>query len=342
MQKAAIVFCPPSIATLEQCHPLHSPLMGMSCFQVKHIRDRPRLTYVATVGNDDATVRSWTLDDHMPGMLSPLLTYRGHTSPVRTVTYARKGERIVSGSEDAEIAVWEGGDSNELLWKLQGHDGVIISIAVAGEKIFSGSEDKTIRVWDLDTGDVESIIHGHTAPINAIKLSPDGRWIVSASDDDCMRILDSRTGQQHMVPQPMPCRIISVAMSRDGTLVACCGTDGQVHIWRPDMVAPIVWPDGFVRRMHGSEYCPVDDQGIYVDAELQDDGWLCGSTGEVMCWIPPAHRLGLLTKRTEGILGLPGTALDVRKFVHGTKWEQCTDDYKQSELFKDMLQIRLD
>ena len=118
---------------------------------------------------------------------------------MRTVTYARKDERIVSGSEDAEIAVWEG-DSNKLVRKLKGHDDMIFSIAVVGEKIFSSSEDKTIRVWDLDTGHVESIIDGHTAPINAIKLSPDGQWIVSASDDAPMRVLDSRTGQQHRVP----------------------------------------------------------------------------------------------------------------------------------------------
>lgn len=252
------------------------------------------------------------------------------------------GERIVSGSEDAEIAVWEGGDSNKLVWKLKEHDGMILSIAVVGEKIFSSSEDKTILVWDLDTGHIESIIDGHTAPINAIKLSPDGQWIVSASDDAPMRILDSRTGQQHRVPEPMPCRIIAIAISRDGMFVACCGTDGQVHIWFPDMASPMVWPDSFMRRMHGSEYCPVDDQGIHVNAELRDDGWLCGSTGEVMCWIPEAHRPGLLTGETDGILGSRETALDARKFVHGTKWEQCTDDYKQSELFKDMLQIRLD
>jgi WD40 repeat protein len=252
------------------------------------------------------------------------------------------GERIVSGSEDAEIAVWEGGESNKLIWKQQGQDGAKLSMAIAGEKIFSSSEDKTIRVWDLDTGDIKSIIHDHTAPINAIKLSLDGRWIVSASDDARIRVLDPHTGQQHMLPELMPCRIISVAISRDGKLVACCGVDGQVHIWYPDMEAPAAWPDSFIRRVHGLEHCPVDDQGIHVNTTLQDDGWLYGSTGEVMCWIPPAHRLGLMTQWTKDIFGVPVTALDARKFVHGTRWEQCTEDYKQLEALKEMLQITLD
>jgi WD40 repeat protein len=317
----------------------------MSCFQVTHFRERlSRVTYVVSIGNDDRTLRSWglmILEGSTPGTLLPLLTYRGHTSPVRTVAYARRGKRIVSGSDNAEVAVWEGEDSNELVWKTQWHDGAILSIAVAGEEIFSSSEDKTIRVWDLDTGGLKSIIRGHTAPISAIRLSPDGRWIISASGSR-MRILDSHTGQEYMPPRPMPCRIISIAMSRDGDFIACCGTDGQVHIWCPDMEAPVTWPDSLIRRTRGLEYCPVDDQGVHVSATLQDDGWLLGSTDQVMCWIPPAHRTGLLMERSEGILGPPATALDVRKFVHGTKWERCKDDYEQLESFKEILQIRLD
>ena len=84
------------------------------------------------------------------------------------------GERIVSGSEDAEIAVWEGGDSNKLVWKLKGHDGVVLSIAVVGEKIFSSSEDKTIRVWDLDTGELAYRTHQRNQAITRWTVDRDG------------------------------------------------------------------------------------------------------------------------------------------------------------------------
>ena len=278
-------------------------------------------------GNDDTTVRSWTLDAHTSDKkLSPLSTYSGHISPVKTVSYAHSGERIVSGSEDAEIAVWEGGDSNKLVWKIRGHDGPILSIAVSGEEIFSSSEDQTIRVWALDTGVRRIVIHGHTAPINAIRLSPDGQWVVSASDDARLRIWDARTGESRRLPQTMSSRIFSVTVSRDSKQIVCGGADGQVHVWRPDMGQPAVWPDSFVRMVHGLEYCPLDDQGILANATLRRDGWLYGSTGEALCWIPPDHRPGLL-QRAVGVLGAPETALDVRKFVHGTDWERCATHY---------------
>ena len=243
---------------------------------------------------------------------------------MRTVAYARMGEMIISGSEDAEIVVWEGGDSNKLVRRIRGHNDAILSISVSGDKIFSSSKDKTIRVWDLDTGDNGLIIRGHTAPINAIKLSPDGRWIVSASDDASLRIWDSQTGKPLMLPQRMPFRILSIDLSRDGKLIAYCGADDQVYtISCPDMTQPAaVWPDSFMRKIHGREYCPVDDQGIFSDAKLDDDGWLNGPMGEVMCWIPPERRQGLL-QQSVSILGAQETALDLRDIAHGAKWEQC-------------------
>lgn len=239
------------------------------------------------------------------------------------------GERIVSGSEDGEIAVWKVGntpDSNEWVWKKQGLDGAILSICVSGDKIFSSSKDKPIRVWDLDTGDNRStgtdIILGHTAPI---KLSPDERWIVSASDDGSLRVWDSETGRPFTLPQHMPFRILSIDFSRDGKLIACCGADDRVHTFLcPDMVQPAdMWPDSFIRKVHGREYCPVDDQGILANATLESEGWLRGPMREAMCWIPLEHRQGLLLPQSVGVLGARETALDLRNAAHGTNWEQC-------------------
>ena len=258
----------------------------------------------------------------MFGQLSPLSTYLGHTGPVRTVSCARIGdsEIIVSGSDDAEIAIWDR-DTDRLVQKFGGHEAAILSVALSGDKVFSSSKDKTIRVWDLD-GDNIFIIRGHTAPINEIKLSPDESWVVSASDDGSLRIWDSKTGKPLTSPLSLPFRILSVDISRDGTLITCAGADGQVHTWCPNIAQPTVWPDSFMRRMRGREYCPIDNQGILTDAILRSDGWLCGPMGQTMCWIPPAHRQGLL-QRAVSVVGARETALDLRNFAHGTKWEQC-------------------
>ena len=288
------------------------------------IHERPSVSYVVFLGNNDATVRSWVLNTPTSGQLSLLSTYRGHTGPVRTVAYARMrdSERIFSGSDDTEIAVWD--RSGDRVRRICGHEAAVLSICVSGDQVFSSSRDKTIRVWDLNTGENISIIRDHTAPINEIKLSPDGRWVVSASDDGSLRTWDSQTGEP-LTQQHMPFRLLSVDISRDGNVIACSGADGQVHTWCP-WIQPAVWPDSFMRKMHGEEYCPIDDQGILVDATFRKvndkDGWLCGPEGQVMCWIPPEHRQGLL-QREVNVVGAWETALDLRSFAHGTKWEEC-------------------
>ncbi|KAI0296962.1 WD40-repeat-containing domain protein [Multifurca ochricompacta] len=275
-------------------------------------------------GSEDNTIMSWDLHPLFSKLNNPLSVYRGHKDAVNAVAYALGGGLIVSGSADAQIAVWEASASNQCIRQFGGHGGPILSICTSDKKIFSSSEDKTIRVWELSTGHaLLSILQGHTGSINAITFSPDGTRIVSASNDGSLRIFDSYSGEPCTLPLRMSDRVLSVGVSRDGTLVACSGEDRSVHVWRANMARRAVWPDSFMRKVRGLEFCLIDDQGVLADFTLPDDGWLRGSTNEAMCWIPSVYRAGLWTPRTVGILGASETILDLRSVVHGTKWEQC-------------------
>jgi WD40 repeat protein len=250
--------------------------------------------------------------------------YRGHKSAVNAVAYASGGEFIVSGSADAEIAIWEGTLNDKRLRQFGGHGGAVLSLRVFEDKIFSISEDRTIRIWELSTGHaLKSILNCHTGPMNAIALTLDGNRIVSASDDGSVRIFDSETGEPCMLPLRMSERTFAVAVSHDGAMVACNNADNCVHIWRGNMAQRAVWPDDFIRRARGLEFCPIDEQGFLSYFDLSSDGWVYGPTNERMYWIPPVYWAGLWTPRTVRILGALETMIDLRNFVHGTDWEQC-------------------
>jgi len=121
----------------------------------------------------------------------------------------------------------------------------------------------------------------------------------------------------------MSARTFAVSVSHDGALVACSGADMCVHLWRGDMAQRAVWPNDFIRKARGLEFCLVDEQGFLTDPDPPDDGWLRGSNDEPMYWIPSVNRAGLWTARTVGVLGALETKIDLRSFVHGTDWEQC-------------------
>ena len=77
-------------------------------------------------------------------------TLEGHSGPVSTLQVLPDG-RIVSGSDDQTIKIWEKNQAGKYKEKetLEGHTGAVRTIQVLPDGwIVSGSYDKTIKIWD--------------------------------------------------------------------------------------------------------------------------------------------------------------------------------------------------
>ena len=77
-----------------------------------------------------------------------LKTLKGHSYSVLSVAYSPDGTKIISGSDDATIKIWEA-NTGQCLKTLKGHIEPVWSVAYSpdGTKIISGSYDKTIKIW---------------------------------------------------------------------------------------------------------------------------------------------------------------------------------------------------
>ena len=75
------------------------------------------------------------------------ITLTGHDSYVTSVAFSPDGQRIVSGSADKTVKIWNANSGKEL-HTLTGHDNAVGTVAFSpdGQRIVSGRADKTVKI----------------------------------------------------------------------------------------------------------------------------------------------------------------------------------------------------
>jgi len=65
----------------------------------------------------------------------------------------RDGTRVVSGSHDNSVHIWDT-KSGAILYRLEGHSLAVVALAISdnGLCIVSGSDGYTVRIWDARMG----------------------------------------------------------------------------------------------------------------------------------------------------------------------------------------------
>ena len=91
------------------------------------------------------------------------------------MAFSPDGKRIVSGSHDNTLRLWDADTGQPIGQPMTGHTGAVFSVAFSpdGKRIVSGSYDKTVRLWDADTGQpIGQPLTGHTGRCSAWRSAP--------------------------------------------------------------------------------------------------------------------------------------------------------------------------
>ncbi|KAH7923669.1 WD40 repeat-like protein [Leucogyrophana mollusca] len=163
------------------------------------------------------------------------LAFEGHRHFVSSAIFSPDGRRVVSGSRDKTLRVWDAESGEVILRPLEGHDGWITSVAFSpnGKQVASGSYDKTIRVWNVESGEmVLGPLRGHFSRVNSVAFSPDGTMVVSGSGDKTLYLWDATSGEPIFRPlEGHTGEVRSVAFSPDGKHITSGSTDCTVRVW---------------------------------------------------------------------------------------------------------------
>ncbi|XP_055053515.1 autophagy-related protein 16-1 isoform X6 [Misgurnus anguillicaudatus] len=183
-------------------------------------------SYLLAASNDFAS-RIWTVDDYR---LRHTLT--GHSGKVLSARFLLDNTRIVSGSYDRTLKLWD--LRSKVCMKTVFAGSSCNDIACTDQCVMSGHFDKKIRFWDIRS---ESIVRELEllGRVTSLDLNHDRTELLTCSRDDLVKIIDLRGNavRQTFSAPSFKCGtdFTRVTFSPDGSYVAAGSADGVLHIW---------------------------------------------------------------------------------------------------------------
>ena len=178
----------------------------------------------------DGSVRLWSWPE---GQL--LGTMLAHKDVVTGVTISPDGKVLATCSQLGEIKLWDMARGIELQCLRRGPPPIHgVSFFPSGMAVAAAVADGTLLVYVQGQSQPMSLA-GHSAPVTAVAVSPDGRWLASASNDNLVHLWETpvscgsfrfvRAFQGHQ-------RIVqSVSFSNDSSLLVSSSSDLSVRVW---------------------------------------------------------------------------------------------------------------
>ncbi|MCO5581230.1 hypothetical protein L7F22_035108 [Adiantum nelumboides] len=142
-------------------------------------------------------------------------------------------ERLVSGSDDFTMFLWEPSINKHPKARMTGHQQLVnhVYFSPDGRWIASASFDKSVKLWNGSTGEFIATFRGHVGPVYQISWSADSRLLLSGSKDSTLKIWDMRTRKLREDLPGHADEVFSVDWSPDGQKVASGGRDRVLKLW---------------------------------------------------------------------------------------------------------------
>jgi ribosome assembly protein 4 len=145
-----------------------------------------------------------------------------------------QGERLISGSDDFTLFLWNPSTSIKPVARLTGHQALVnhVSFSPDGRYLASASFDKSVKLWNGVTGQFLSSLRGHVGRAYQVAWSADSRLLMSSSQDSTLKVWDVRT---RTLKQDLPGHadeVYAVDWSPIGDRGASGGKDKMLKLWR--------------------------------------------------------------------------------------------------------------
>ncbi|XP_032713299.1 dynein assembly factor with WDR repeat domains 1 isoform X2 [Lontra canadensis] len=197
-------------------------------------------------GSFDKTCKLWSVETG-----KCYHTFRGHTAEIHTRGHWEhghnsqtvghpewrggvhfNGKRIITGSFDHTVAVWEA-DTGRKVYTLIGHCAEISSALFNWDcsLILTGSMDKTCMLWDATNGKCVATLTGHDDEILDSCFDYTGKLIATASADGTARVFSAATRKCMTKLEGHEGEISKISFNPQGNHILTGSADKTARIW---------------------------------------------------------------------------------------------------------------
>ncbi len=154
---------------------------------------------------------------------------QGHTGLINSISMSKNGLRIVSGSKDKTVRVWDV-VSGECSGLGECEDIVnSVHINVYGRCIAFDSNDTKVQERNM-LNEKAIVLRGHDDIVNSVHISIDGQCVISGSNDKTIRVWDVKSGKSTVL-QGHEDVVNCVYLSVDGQCIVSGSNDKTVRVW---------------------------------------------------------------------------------------------------------------